>query len=388
VAVLIVVGSLTAPVLADTSSDYEALRLLSEALNEISTKAVFLKNDTELYKGAMRGLMNSLDPDSSYLSPEQYARYQQGHHKATAEAGMELVFKDHLLTAVSVLDGGPADRAGLKAGDHITKIDGHLIRNTTTQEGEKYFQGPAGKTLKLEVIRNGLVKPLELSVTLEPLGPPVPKVKMLEGGYAYIRLPYFSNDLPKTLSHDLNGLLKGTPPVTGLILDLRNNARGNMDQAVRTASLFLGSRKVVSTRGRQTKSEQTYQGADREQVLKNPLPLVVLVDQGTARAAEILAGALQDNRRAVLLGDKTFGLCGINQLIPLEDGSALLMTTAYCYTPGGQKISGDGLKPDIEAQKPSETDTKVLTAPAPAPEADPWVQQAVEILKSGKAPTS
>jgi carboxyl-terminal processing protease len=388
VAVLIVVGSLTAPVLADTSSDYEALRLLSEALNEISTKAVFLKNDTELYKGAMRGLMNSLDPDSSYLSPEQYAKYQQGQHGPTAEAGMELIFKDHLLTAVSVLDGGPADRAGLKAGDHITKIDGHLIRNTTTQEGEHYFQGAAGKTLKLEVIRNGLVKPLELSVTLEPLGPPIPKVKMLDGGYAYIRLPYFSNDLPKTLSHNLNSLLKGTPPVTGLILDLRNNARGSLDQAVRTASLFLGNRKVVSTRGRQSKAEQTYQGADREQVLKNPLPLVVLVDQGTARGAEILAGALQDNHRAILLGDKTFGLCGINQVIPLEDGSALLMTTAYCYTPGGQKISGDGLKPDIEAQKPSETDTKVLTAPTPAPEADPWVQQAVEILKGGKAPTS
>ncbi len=387
-AILILAGCLTALVVADSSSDYESLRLLSEALNEISTKAVFQKNDVELFHGALRGMMNSLDPDSSYLTPEQYAKYQKGQQGTVAEAGMELVFKDHLLTAVSVLDGGPADRAGMKAGDHITKIDGQLIRNITTQEGEHYFQGPAGKTIKLEVIRNGLVKPLDLSVTLEPLGPPVAKVKMLKDGYVYLRIPYFSNDLPKTVSQELSNLTKATPPPKGLVLDLRNNARGTVEQAVRTASLFLGKQKIGSTRGRTSGSEQIYQGNEREQVLKTPLPLVVLVDQGTARAAEILAGALQDDRRGILLGDKTFGLCGITQVMPLEDGSALLMTVAYCYTPGGQKISGDGLKPDIEGTKPPEEDTKVLTAPTPEPEADPWVQQAVEAMKSGKAPSS
>ena len=387
-AILIVVGCLTPLASAETSSDYESLRLLTEALNEISTKAVFQKNDVELYHGALRGLVSSLDPDSSYLSAEELANYQKGQHGPGAEAGMEMVFKDHLLTAVSVLDGGPADRAGLKAGDHIMKIDGQLIRNVTTQEGSRYFQGPAGKTLKLEVVRNGLVKPLELSVTLEPLGPAVTKVKMLKDGYAYLRVPYFTNDLPKVLAQDLSGLTKATPPPKGLILDLRNNARGSLDQAVRTASLFLGKQKVVSTRGRQSKSEQTYQGTEREQVLKSPLPLVVLVDQGTARAAEILAGALHDNRRALLMGDKTFGLCGVTRLIPLQDGSALLMTVAYCYTPDGQKISGDGLKPDVEIQKSSDEDSKTLTTPNPDPEADPWVQQAVEALKTGKAPAS
>ena len=386
--ILILAGCLTALVLAETTSDYESLRLLSEALNEISTKAVFQKNDVELFHGAMRGVMNSLDPDSSYLNAEQFAKYQRGQQGPTAEAGMELVFKDHLLTAVSVLDGGPAARAGLKAGDHITKIDGQLIRNITTQEGEHYFQGQAGKTLKLEVIRNGLVKPLDLSVTLEPLGPVTPKVKMLKEGYAYVRIPYFTNDLPKVLGQDLNNLSKGSPPPKGLILDLRNNARGTLDQAVRTASLFLGKQKVVSTRGRQSSSEQTYTGSEREQVLKTPLPMVVLVDQNTARAAEILAGALQDNHRGLLLGDKTFGLCGITQVVPLEDGSALLMTVAYCYTPNGQKISGDGLKPDIEGQKPPEEETKPLSVPTPDPESDPWVQQAVQALQGGKAPTS
>ena len=379
---------LTALVLADTtSSDYEALRLLTEALHEISTKAVFQKNDRELFQGALRGMMNSLDPDCSYLSAEDYAKYQKGQ-EPEAEAGMELVFKDHLLTAVSVLDGGPADRAGLKSGDHILKIDGQLIRNMTTQEGERYFKGPAGKTIKLEVMRNGLVKPLNLSVNLERLGPPVIKTKVLPDGYAYLRVPYFTNDVPRVLAQDLTSLTKATPPIKGIILDLRNNARGTLEQAVRTASVFLGNQKVVATRGQKSGSEQSYQGSDREQVLKSPLPMVVLVDQGTARAAEILAGALQYYHRGVLLGDKTYGLCGLTRVMPLQDGSALMMTVAYCYTPGGQKISGDGLKPDIEAQKPPEEDTAALTQPTPEPEADPWVQQAVDALKSGKVSAS
>jgi carboxyl-terminal processing protease len=379
---------LTTLVLAETSSDYEALRLLTEALNEISTKAVFQKNNQDLFQGALRGMMNSLDPDCSYLSPEDYAKYQRGQKEAPAEAGVDLVFKDHLLTAVSVLDGGPADRAGLKSGDHILKINGHLIRNITTQEGARDFKGPAGKTVKLEVMRNGLVKPLNLSVTLEPLGPAMPKVKMLKDGYAYLRIPYFTDNIPKVVAQELNNLTKATPPIKGLILDLRNNARGTLEQAVRTASLFLGNQKVVSTKGQKSSSEQSYQGSDREQVLKSPLPTVVLVDQGTARAAEILAGALQYYHRGLLLGDKTYGLCGLTRVVPLQDGSALLMTVAYCYTPGGQKISGDGLKPDIEAQKPPEEDTAALTKPIPQPEADPWVQQAVEALKSGKVTAS
>lgn len=367
---------------SEVKSDYESLRLLTDALHEISQKAVTQRNEQEVFQGALRGMMNSLDPDSSYLNPEEFAQYKKGASSPPAEAGMELVFKDHLLTAVSVLDGGPAARAGLKAGDHILKIDGQLIRNITTQEGVRCFQGPAGKTMKLQVLRNGLVKPLDLSVTLEPLGPPPLKVKVLEGDFAYVRLPYFTDASPKALSDELARLTKLSPPLKGLILDLRNNARGNLEQAVRTTSLFVGNQKVVSTRGRLNSSEQEYRGADREQVIKPPFPLVVLVDQGTARAAEIVAGALQHSYRGILLGEKTFGLGGLTQLIPLQDGSALMMTVANYYTPAGKKIAGDGLKPDIEGKKPPEG-TEHLTAPTPDPKDDPWVQQAVEVLKGG-----
>lgn len=384
-AILLIVGCLTALLAAESTSDYEALRLYTEALDEISQKAVTQVKDREIFEGSLRGIMNSLDPDSSYLNAEEFTRYQNGNRRPEAEAGMEMVFKDNLLTAVSVLDGGPADRAGLKAGDHILKIDGQLIRNITTQEGVRSFQGPAGKTLKLEVLRNGLVKPLNLSVTLEQLGPPAIEVQMLPEGYAYLRLPYFTDNLPRDLSQKITELGRQTPPVKGIILDLRNNARGNLEHAVRTSSLFLGDLKVVSTKGRRPGSEQFYHGSEREQALKTPLPMVVLIDESTARAAEILAGALQHYNRGLLLGEKTFGLCGLTQVLPLQDGSALLMTVADCYTPGGQKISGEGLKPDVEGKKITE-DTDSLTSPAPPPEKDPWVQQAVEVLEKGNYP--
>jgi carboxyl-terminal processing protease len=365
-------------------SSYEALRLLTEALHEISQKFVTPKKEGEMLDGALRGMVNSLDPDSSFLTPEEYADYQKGARGYAAEAGLELVFKDHVLTAVSVLDDGPAARAGMKAGDHILKIDGQLIRNLTTQEGMRRFQGPAGKSLKLQVLRNGLVKPLDLTLILEPLGPPRLVFQVLKDGYAYIRIPYFSDEVPDELAKTLNQIKQMNPPVKGLILDLRNNARGTLEQSVSTASLFLGAKEVVATKGRLSGSDQKFIGSAQKQAFKPGLPLVILVDQGTARAAEILAAALRHYGLGMILGAKTFGLCGVTRAMPLQDGSALLMTVAYCYTPGGRKISGQGLDPDVEGAKPAEGAAQPPGS-APPPEKDPWVLQAVELLKSGKA---
>jgi carboxyl-terminal processing protease len=377
----LVAGFFPAPLCA---SEYEALRLFTEALNEIHQKSVSPKNDTELFQGALRGMMSSLDPDCSFLTPQEYAEYQKGSRQAPAEAGLELIFKDHALTVVSVLEGSTAHRAGLKPGDQILKIDGQLVRNLTTQEGNRYFQGPAGKTLKLQVLRNGLVKPLEITLSLAPLPPPQVTSQILKEGYVYLRIPYFSDGLPGDLSKVLSQFTKSTPPIKGMVLDLRNNARGNLEQAVRTASLFLGKEKIVITRGREGADEQVYQGSEREKVVKGPLPLVILVDQGTARAAEILAGALRHHQRAQLLGSKTFGLGGITRVLPLQDGSALVMTVANCYTPGNRKITGVGLEPDVEGQKPADK-VGPFTAGDFPPAQDPWVQQALDLLKKGKS---
>jgi carboxyl-terminal processing protease len=206
---------------------------------------------------------------------------------------------------------------------------------------------------------------------------------ILQDSYAYIRVPYFTPETPGELIAALKQLQRHRPPLRGMVLDLRNNARGSLDLAVRAASPFLGEKEVASTRGRPPEPSQTYHGNAREELIKLILPLVVLVDGGTARAAEVLAGALRDQFQGVLLGSKTVGLCGLTKVLPLQDGSALVMTVAQCYTPKGQKIHGKGLEPDIAGKTPSAPGGVTTPAKLP-PEQDPWVGQAVEFLKTGK----
>ncbi len=365
--------------------NYEALRLATEAFYEISQKYVSPKSDAEMIEGALRGMMNSLDPDSSYLTPAEYKEFQKGTLGPAAEAGMELVFKEHLLMVVSVLDGGPAFRAGLRPGDHIIKINGQLIRNITTQEGVRRFQGNAGTKLKVQALRNGVAKPLDLELTLEPLKPPRVIAQLLQDNILYVRLPFFTDDTPAELATAIENEQRRRSQLRGVILDLRNNARGSMEQAVRTASVLVGEKEIVSTRGRKHDMAQSYQGKDRDKVFKTLLPLVVLVDQGTGRAAEIVAGALQSHSLATLLGAKTFGLCGITRVLPLKDGSALVMTVAQCYTPKGQKITGNGLTPDVEGKKiKTAALTPAVGAPKLSPDQDPWVVQAADLIKSGR----
>lgn len=368
---------------AAAPENYEALRLITEAFNEISQKFVWKKSEEEIVYGSLRGLMNSLDPDSSFLTPEEYKQVLSGQQAPPAEAGVDLIYKDNLLTVVSVMDDGPGWKAGLRPGDHILKINGHLVRNLTTQEATRRFQGKTGTSFKLQVLRNGLVKPLDMTLTLEPLAPGRVTYKIVKDNYAYIRLPYFTKETPGELLAVLKELQRRQPPLKGLILDLRNNARGTLELAVRAASPFLGNKEVVSTRGRPPEPNQTYNGRERDEVTKLNLPLVVLVDEGTARSAEILAGALRDQMDAVLLGAKTLGLCGVTKMLPLRDGSALVMTVAQCYTPKGQKIPGKGLTPEIEGKKPKPAAGVTTPAKLP-PDKDPWVSQAIEILQKQK----
>jgi carboxyl-terminal processing protease len=383
---LVLAASWPHPSPAASQQNYESLRLLTEALHEISQKYVWKKSEEEIIYGSLRGLMNSLDPDSSFLTPKEYKKLLSGHKGPVAEAGVELVYKDNLLTVVSSLEGGAAWRAGLRPGDHILKINGHLVRNLTTQEASRRFQGKAGTVLNLQVLRNGLVKPLDLSVTLEPLAPGGVTTKILKEHYAYIRIPYFTRETPGKLAAALKELHRHRPPIRGFILDLRNNARGNLDLAVRAASSFIGAKEVVATRGRPPEPNQTYHGRAKDEVFRPGLPLVVLVDGGTARAAEALAGALRDQDQGVLLGSKTMGLCGLTKILPLQDGSALVMTVAQCYTPHGQKIHGKGLEPEVKGNPPAASVSGTTPLAKLSPEKDPWVIQALEILITGKTP--
>ncbi len=377
------------PVWAAPTTNYDSLRLYTEALFEITQKYVWPKNEEELIYGSLRGMMNSLDPDSSFLTAKEYQAFLNGDKSTPAEAGLVLIVKDNLLTAASVIDDSPAFRAGLKPGDRIIKIDGHSAHNLTTQEAARRFQGAPKATIKLQVLRNGAVKPLDLTVTLEPLGLSTVTSRYLEHDVAYVRIRYFNNETPAELDTALKSIKQHQPPVKGIILDLRNNARGTMEEAVRSASLLIGDQQILSAKGRGAKSEESFKGKERDLVFKQLPPIVVLVDGGTARAAEIMAGALRDQARVTLLGVKTLGLCGLTKTFPLEDGSALVMTVAQCYTPKGDKIPGKGLEPGVPGvTAKEEKGEKKAPAKQMTPEQDPWVQQAVELLISGKPPAA
>ena len=191
---------------APPTSNYDSLRLYTEALFEVSQKYVWPKNEEDLIYGSLRGMMNSLDPDSSFLTAKEYQDYLQGPTRAPAEAGMDLIVKDGLLTAVSVIDGGPAARAGLKPDDHIIKINGQMVRNLTTQEATRRFQGAPNTSFKLQVIRNSEVKPLDLTVTLEPLGASTVTTSYLDNLVAYVRIRYFNDETPGELATALNNI--------------------------------------------------------------------------------------------------------------------------------------------------------------------------------------
>jgi carboxyl-terminal processing protease len=373
------------PAWASSSSSYNALRLYTEAMAEISQKYVWPKKEKVLIYGSLRGMVSSLDPDSSFLTPQEYEKYLHHSNQGPAEAGLVLIIKKNLLTVASVIDGSPAFRAGLKPGDHILKINGKMVRNLTTQEAIWRFRGAPNTTLKLQVLRNGEVKPLDLTVTLEPLGVSTVTAQYLDNTFAYIRIRYFNAETPGELASALRKIKQHRPPVQGIILDLRNNARGTMEDAVRSASLLLGDHKILLAKGRLPKTEETFQGKTRDLIFKTLPPMVVLVDHGTGRAAEIMAGALRDEAGATLLGAKTLGLCGLTKTFPLEDGSALVMTVADCYTPKGEKIQGKGLEPEVpgielKAAKAQKKGPALEMIPAQ----DPWVRQAVDLLTSKK----
>jgi carboxyl-terminal processing protease len=384
--ILALVAYFVLPAWASSGSSYESLRLYTEAMAEISQKYVWPKKEKDLIYGSLRGMVNSLDPDSSFLTPQEYQKYLHHSSQSPAEAGLVLIVKKNLLTVASVIDGSPAFQAGLKPGDHIIKINGKIVRNLTTQEAIWRFRGAPNTTLKLQVLRNSEIKPLDLTVTLEPLGVRTVTAQYLDSAFAYIRIRYFNSETPQELASALRKIKQHRPAVQGIILDLRNNARGTMEDAVRSASLFVGDHKILLAKGRIPKTEETFQGKNRDRIFKTLPPMVVLVDHGTGRAAEIVAGALRDEAGATLLGAKTLGLCGLTKTFPLEDGAALVITVADCYTPNGDKIQGKGLEPqvpgvELKAAKAQKKGPALQMIPAQ----DPWVQQAVELLTSGKS---
>ena len=385
-------------VTAASSQAYTQLRLLVEALYEIDSKYVTEKKDKDLMYGAIRGLVASLDPNSSFLSPSEYQDSLSGG-QPEADAGLELSVKENSLTVIAPVEGGPAWKAGIKADDHILKINNQQTRNLTALEAARKLQGSPGTKVKLQIVRTGFVKPQDLDLVLEKSTVDSVSSFPLEDGFYYIRLRTFRERSAQELQQVLR-TIQANPARRGIILDLRNTAGGQMEEARRLASAFVGNDLIYTVKGRNSEKKQSVTGAKEYQALKEKLPLVILVDQGTAGAAEVIAGALQADYNALLLGYKTFGDCAVTKLFPLKDGSALIVSVGYCYTPRDHLIQGKGLEPDIAGPKKDSEDKPVtesglkLEKPKKIPGVeevmqDPLVKQALAKLRSwGKTSTS
>lgn len=332
---------------ADTKDIYKNIEVFTEVLRQIEDNYVEPQDSQKLIYGAIKGMVQSLDPHSSFMTKQEHQELMIETKGSFSGVGIEISIRDKVLTVVAPIEGTPAYEAGLKAGDKIVKIEEKSTRGMTLMDAVKNIRGKKGTKVKLTIMREGEEKPLVFIITRDVI--PLRSVRglLLTPDIGYLRISNFQSKTAKDLASALKKMSKGRK-LKGLILDLRNNPGGLLSQAIEVADLFLDSGVIVSTKGRN--SNQDMQVTAQKDGMEGDFPIVVLVNGGSASAAEIVAGALQDNKRALLLGTKTFGKGSVQTILPLSDGSGLRLTTARYYTPSGKSIQLSGITPDIEVK--------------------------------------
>ncbi len=328
---------------------YEKLKTLTEILSLIQSNYVDDVNAKELIYGAVKGMLDTLDPHSSFMPPEAFKEMQVETHGSFGGLGIEITVKDRLLTVVAPIEGTPADRAGIQPGDRILKIEGQITKDLTLMDAVRKLRGPKGSKVTISILREGSPEPMDVTLVREVIEVKSVRSKDLGDGIYYVRVASFQERTSKDLERVLEQAQ--TAGTTALILDLRNDPGGLLNQAVAVSDMFLDKGQlIVYTQGR-IKNQDLRFTAEHSNGLPK-WPMVVLVNGGSASASEIVAGALQDWRRAVLLGTKTFGKGSVQTVIPLSDGSGLRLTTAKYFTPRGRSIHGTGIMPDIIVEPP------------------------------------
>ncbi len=327
---------------------YKEIELFTDTLTLIRSDYVEETKYKELIYGALKGMLRSLDPYSQFLDPEAYKEVKVETEGEFGGLGIEISIKDGLLTIISPIDDTPAFRVGLKADDRIVKIEDELTRDITLMGAVKKLRGEPGTEVNITVMREGAGKLLDFTITRDIIKiKSIRKAKLFEDNIGYIRLSEFQERSPQDLEKALSKLEK--LGMDSLILDLRNNPGGLLDSAVKVAEKFIPAGKViVSTRGRIAKQDMVFNSSLRGK--HRTYPLVVLISKGSASGSEIVAGAIQDYKRGVLLGTKSFGKGSVQTVIPLVDGSALRLTTSKYFTPSGRCIHEEGIEPDIEVK--------------------------------------
>jgi carboxyl-terminal processing protease len=325
---------------------YEDLKVFTDVIGLIQKDYVEETKSKDLVYGAIKGMLETLDPHSGFMQPSTFKEMQEETKGRFEGLGIEITVKDGILTVVSPIEGTPAFRAGVLAGDQIIKIDGESTKNFTLMDSVKRMRGPRGTKVTITIMREGLTKPKDFTLVREVI--PVRSVRheLLEKNYGYIRLSQFQEKTDgdfekamKALEEESKGALKG------LVLDLRNNPGGLLDQAVKISDRFIDSGIIVSIDGRKEEAKQKWPA--HPDGTGTRYPLVVLINGGSASGAEIVAGAIQDHGRGILVGTQTFGKGSVQTIIPLKDGSGLRLTTARYYTPSGRSIQAKGIVPDI-----------------------------------------
>lgn len=391
------------------SESYEELQVFTEVLHQIQKHYVEETKTKDLVQGALRGMLAGLDPHSSFMTTDMFKEMQVETKGEFGGLGIQIGIKDRRLTVIAPIEDTPAFAAGIQSGDTIIKVDETLTKDLTLMEAVHHMRGPRGTSVELTVIREGVDEPLVFTITRDIIKIQSVRSKLLEGNVGYVRLSQFQEASSKDLTKELDKLT--AKDIQGLILDLRNNPGGLLSAAVGVSEQFLeAGRLVVSIQGRNKKNIEYRAGANSKHY---QYPMIVLINHGSASASEIVAAAMQDWGKAVVIGTTSFGKGSVQTILPLSDGSGLRLTTAKYYTPKGKSIHSIGVQPDIvidpkalqaakqktaggekgeknstataaKSKSTTTTTPKDPNVPQPVPPGDVQLLKAVEMLKSWK----
>lgn len=327
----------------------DELNTFTEVFSNIKNNYVEPVGDRELLESAIRGMLSGLDPHSAYLDADAYNELQVGTSGEFGGLGIEVGMEDGFVRVIAPIDDTPAQRAGVEAGDLIIRLDDTPVKGLTLKEAVDIMRGKPGTKIVLTIVREGSDKPLKITIKRDIIQVKSVKSRMLEDGFAYVRITQFQSHTSENLTESIDELRdENDAPLKGLVLDLRNNPGGVLSAAVGVSDAFLENGLIVYTEGRIEDSELKFKATPAD-ILKGA-PIVVLVNGGSASASEIVAGALQDHKRAVIMGSKSFGKGSVQTILPMKDSTALKLTTARYYTPSGRSIQAEGIVPDISLE--------------------------------------
>ena len=332
---------------AEKNDTFELLSLFGDVFERVRSDYVEETKDNDLIEAAINGMLTSLDPHSGYMNEKAFKEMQVQTRGEFGGLGIEVTMDNGLVKVVSPIDDTPAAKAGMQPGDYISYIDDEAVLGLTLSEAVEKMRGKVDSKVKLTVLRESEPEPLEITLTRAVIKIRSAKGRTEGDDIAYLRLTSFTEQTTDLMRDEFNRVKKDLPNLRGIVLDLRNNPGGLLEQAISVSDAFLKQGEIVSTRERDPNKTKRYPAHEGDELVEENTPIVVIVNNGSASAAEIVAGALQDHKRAIILGTKTFGKGSVQTVIPLTEHGAIRLTTARYYTPSGHSIQAKGITPDI-----------------------------------------